>query len=52
VHPDDYSAWLSPETEAPEQLIRPSALRVQTYRVSTRVNKPQNNGSECIVPVA
>jgi putative SOS response-associated peptidase YedK len=52
VHPDDYAAWLSPETEMPAKLIGPPAGGVQTYNVSTFVNKPQNTGPECLVPVA
>lgn len=52
VEPDNYMAWLSPDTDNPAQLIRPAASVVQTHKVSTLVNKPQNNGPECIAPLA
>jgi len=51
VDPDDYDAWLSPDTEDPAGLIGAPRAKLKTYTVSTLVNKPANNGPECIVPL-
>jgi len=51
---DDEQAWLSPKTppEAAMQLLGEPDQPVQTYKVSTLVNKPANNDARCIVPLA
>lgn len=51
INPKCYEAWLSPATENPAALITEPYAPVSTYAVSTLVNKPENNGPECIVPI-
>ena len=53
ISPDDYTVWLTAESSgASELLVKPVSLRLETYAVSTRVNKPQNDDSACIERVA
>lgn len=52
--PEDYSAWLDPDTPRPElervlAESRPDAI--ETRRVSTFVNKPANDDPRCIEPL-
>ncbi len=54
VHPDDYGLWL--DHRAPvdflHQLLTPyDAGRLQIYRVSTRVNKVENNDTDLITKI-
>jgi putative SOS response-associated peptidase YedK len=52
---NDYAKWLDPEVEdagkLQELLVPFPAEEMKTYPVSTLVNKPQNNGPECLAPV-
>jgi putative SOS response-associated peptidase YedK len=52
---DDYAKWLDPEVEdagkLQELLVPFPAEEMKTYAVSGLVNKPQNNGPECLAPV-
>jgi hypothetical protein len=52
---NDYAKWLdsrSPGCSGTARVIGPvSAEEMKTYPVSTLVNKPQNNGPECLEPV-
>lgn len=59
LNPKDYDLWLDPvqKSEPLQQLLRPYSEVITAYPVSTKVNKPTNNGSDCItklveVPVA
>lgn len=56
LEPDNFKLWLDPEEESPEKLsplLRPSEEDVlEMYPVSSYVNKPQNEGAECIESVA
>jgi putative SOS response-associated peptidase YedK len=55
LHPRDYSKWLDPSPQTPDQLlplIRPfPAEAMSAYAVSSLVNKPENEGAELVVPV-
>jgi putative SOS response-associated peptidase YedK len=56
LHPHDYTLWLSPETQDVDALHRllnpyPSG-EMDAYPVSRYVNSPQNEGPECILPLA
>lgn len=52
LNPKDYERWLDSELKEPEQLqplLRPySTQEMLTYPVSTVVNKPSNDDTECI----
>jgi putative SOS response-associated peptidase YedK len=52
LNPKDYERWLDSELKEPEQLqplLRPySTQEMLTYPVSTVVNKPSNDNTECI----
>ncbi len=53
LSPQDYDAWLDPDVDGKrvEPLLRPySHDDLETYRVSTTVNKPQNDVEECVQP--
>lgn len=55
VDPQDYNAWLTPDTPADElhHLLRPyDAARLAAHPVSLAVNRPQNDSAECIAPLA
>lgn len=52
MNPRDYAAWVNPMTDDPASLMQPfdgGALRA--YAVSTHVNDPRNDDSECIAPI-
>ena len=52
VSPHDYTAWLDPESRDPEAMkpfLRAwPADEMETFPVSTRVNRPVNNDERCI----
>jgi putative SOS response-associated peptidase YedK len=50
VPPDAYADWLDPSTPAArlEAILGVSTEQVQTYTVSTYVNRPANNDAECM----
>lgn len=50
LNPKDYDLWLDPvqKSEPLQQLLRPYSEVITAYPVSTKVNKPTNNGSDCI----
>ncbi len=50
LDPEHYEAWIAPETsEAMAREIASDAFgEIETYAVSTYVNKPANNDAECI----
>ncbi len=54
--PADYDAWLQPDEVAADQLLpllRPfDARRMQAVPVSTRVNSPDFDAPECVLPLA
>jgi putative SOS response-associated peptidase YedK len=53
LHRQDYTEWLATGTtsEHLKRLLRPyPAAEMEAYPVSKRVNKPQNEGKECIEP--
>jgi putative SOS response-associated peptidase YedK len=56
LNPQDYDLWLNPEVQDPEalqKLLRPYASSAMTaYPVSTLVNNPRHNSSECIKPIS
>jgi putative SOS response-associated peptidase YedK len=56
LNPQDYDLWLNPEVQDPEalqKLLRPYASSEMTaYPVSTLVNNPRHNSSECIKPIS
>ncbi len=51
----EYERWLDPSTQNPaafQPLLKPyNSDAMQVYPVSTRVNDPKNDDSECIAPV-
>lgn len=55
LEPEDFKLWLTPIENSQEtlsSLLRPANEGVlEMYPVSTFVNKPQNEGEECIEPV-
>lgn len=55
LEPEDFKLWLAPTETSQEtlsSLLRPANEGVlEMYPVSTFVNKPQNEGEECIEPV-
>jgi putative SOS response-associated peptidase YedK len=53
---DDYARWLDPELRQPEPLLDllqpyPEA-EMQSYPVSTHVNRATNDDPQCIAPAA
>lgn len=54
IEPGDFDAWLDPHTKPADAqtLVRPYALSMHAYRVSTRVNSPRFNDPSCIEPLA
>lgn len=54
LHPRDYEKWLDPSPQTPDQLkplIKPfPAEEMSAYPVSSRVNKPENDTPELVVP--
>ena len=52
LNPDDYAAWLAPETsaEVAEGILRRDIAGISTYAVSAYVNKPANDDARCIEP--
>ncbi|MCB0000624.1 MAG: SOS response-associated peptidase family protein, partial [Anaerolineales bacterium] len=54
LEPEDFGMWLDPG-ERPENglhLLRPfSPEKMNAYPVSTFVNNPRNEGSDCIAPL-
>jgi putative SOS response-associated peptidase YedK len=52
--PEDYDSWISPDTASAdaEAIAARSFGEVQTYPVSTYVNKPANDDAACIKPTA
>lgn len=55
LHPQDYDLWLDPTVQSTDglySLLRPYPdVEMHHYPVSTKVNRPQNDSSECIVPL-
>lgn len=53
LHESHYDAWLSPDTPAEEaqRIALAEVGGIETYPVSTYVNKPGNDGERCIEPV-
>lgn len=55
LHPQDYDLWLDPTIQTDERLnflLRPYPDdQMCAYPVSTKVNSPQNDSPECIVPL-
>ncbi|HSM56486.1 MAG TPA: SOS response-associated peptidase [Candidatus Sulfomarinibacteraceae bacterium] len=56
LEPEDYDAWLQSDGRKQEELqhlLRPAADdMLEAYPISTFVNRPQNEGPECIAPLA
>ncbi len=56
LHEQDYDHWLDPKCDAPSklgELLKPYPPEEMTaFPVSTFVNSPRNESSECIAPVA
>ena len=54
VEPETFGAWLDPALTDPDEvrsLLRPAAAgRLESFPVSTAVNKVANNGPELVVP--
>ncbi len=49
LDPKDYAAWMAKDNDNPGELLKPSpAERMHTYRISTRVNRPENESPECL----
>ena len=52
IPPDHFAEWLEPQPLAPERLqdllVPHSADGMEAYPVSTYVNKPINDGPDCI----
>jgi len=55
IAPESYGRWLDPENRDPESLadllVPYPPERMSAYPVSTYVNKPDNEGPECVQPV-
>lgn len=53
--PEDYAAWLDPsyyDPQALQAMLRPyEAEAMDRYPVATVVNKPQNDGPDCVAPL-
>ena len=54
IEPGDFDMWLDPHTKPADAqtLVRPYALPMHAYRVSTRVNSPRFDDPACIEPLA
>ena len=56
VHPEDFDLWLDPSLQDGrhlQHLLRPyEDEAMDAYAVSTVVNNPRNEDSECVVPLA
>jgi putative SOS response-associated peptidase YedK len=56
LHPHDYALWLDPEAQdidALHRLLNPYPPgEMEAYPVSRYVNAPQNEGPDCILPLA
>jgi putative SOS response-associated peptidase YedK len=53
--PGDYDRWLAPDTpgDTLKGLLRPcDPAKIEAWPVSTRVDSPQNDGVECLAPLA
>jgi len=50
IAPNDYDAWLSTDTNPDDAqvLLHAPFEAVQTYPVSTYVNKPEHDGPRCV----
>lgn len=55
LHPDSYDLWLDPgmtDVRVVSELLEPYDTRLmKSYPVSTRVNRVENDGEECSLPV-
>ncbi len=53
VHPRHYGAWLSPDTppDVAQQIVLEPVERIETYPVTTHVNKAGNDDERCIDPL-
>lgn len=53
LQPDDEDVWLHPDAEQENllKILQPYSGEMEAYEVSQFVNKPENNGPECIRPV-
>lgn len=52
LSPDEYSRWLNPTTADGQALLHPCPSDWPTSSpVSTHVNSPENNDSQCIQPM-
>jgi putative SOS response-associated peptidase YedK len=51
LNPTHYDAWLCPDTVEPAALIIEPFAPISAYRVSTLVNKPENDEPECMEPI-
>lgn len=51
IDPKDYEQWLNPEIRKTELLQPYSSEKMIYYPVSTEVNSPKNDRSECIQPI-
>jgi putative SOS response-associated peptidase YedK len=53
VEPQDFDRWLGDDSDQLQELLRPCPdSLLDTYPVSTAVNKPANNNSELIRPLS
>lgn len=52
LSPQQYDDWLAGDAVTAAATIGQPFERISTYKVSSLVNKPQNNGPECIAPVS
>jgi putative SOS response-associated peptidase YedK len=55
LQPQDYELWLDPAMQTSERLLpllQPYAdTEIQHYPVSTKVNSPQNDSPDCVMPL-
>jgi putative SOS response-associated peptidase YedK len=52
LSPDEQEAWLDPNNQHAESLLRPcQAEEMEAYAVSAIVGNPRNEGPELIVPL-
>lgn len=53
IEPGDYDLWLDPATPPAraQALVRPSAMAMDAWRVSPRVNSPRFDDAACIEPL-
>jgi putative SOS response-associated peptidase YedK len=50
--PEDHARWLDPSEGDGRALLRPyPAAELEVFAVSQRVNSPQHDDPECIVPL-